>query len=113
MTCKKTNTKTKAPKQIPEAKPKEKISPMTVEPCDYGKLGNSKKNISKEKGFFSVPELTTKGAQGCNIRKTLTFYFDNEEDYAKVVEMFDNKKSNKGIPYMSTERLMAVLEELA
>lgn len=54
----------------------------------YIKVKNSKKNLKKEKGFFTFPD-ELKGNQEVGERPFLVFYFDNQKQYEFVRKIFE------------------------
>lgn len=55
---------------------------------DYDRIDDNKKGLKVQGGLFSFPEIT-KGKTDHNIRKVLTFFFDDEDDYQTVLGKFD------------------------
>ena len=83
------------------------ISPSQKE--HYGNLDNTQKKITQpDGGFFAFPHAT-KGETKSNIRKTIVFYFNTEEEYETATKFFDKNKSLHKLPYMDTNRLMKLL----
>jgi hypothetical protein len=103
MACKTTKKKTTS------TTTKKKFDPLPSEECDYGRLENTPKQLVKTRGIFSIPVLNM-GKKDCGLRKFVTFYFDDESEYKKVVEYFDTKASPKKIPYMNTVKLMELMK---
>lgn len=76
----------------------------------YANLDKTEKQIVQpDGGFFAFPHAV-KGETKPNIRKTITFYFDTEEEYEIATTFFDKNKSFHKLPYMDTTRLMKLLE---
>lgn len=65
----------------------------------------------KNKGFFTLPEHI-KGGVEHGKRKHITFYFDKDSDFDKVVGFFCADTIYKDVPMPSTGKLMDLLPSM-
>ena len=88
----------------------EKVAESSSREEHYKKLDDTAKNITyPDGGFFAFPHAI-KGETKPNIRKTIVFYFDTEEEYEIATNFSDKNKSFHKLPYMDTSKLMKLLE---